>query len=656
MKVIFLFIKDLRILWRDPKTVLLILIGPLIMMVVIGLVFSVSAQPGTDQLTAIKVGVCDNDHSTLSANFTDFINQTFTTTTGDTDFHGPGGSCETQLHQELREGGLMAVMIIPEGFEAGIERGETEELHIIVNNGNPQISVIMTSVFDGFVGRMSKEMSSEFVSATWIKLAEMRDNLVDLNAQLSGSKGKFSSLRDQMGLISDDLGSMDVATMKSYLYRARSSLETSKAKTSEYQTEVNFFIGQIDEMDAELDDAGVTLEDADDELVQTRSDLVRTRNNLQQTYDDGECDEASNPPYTGDPQVDEYITRWVILCQDVDIAIDDIDSLIIDVDNHRATITELQIDISEAKDTLGDIRAELVDLERDLGDTSDVHEMESNFDYMLASMENLERTKANSTKTLGEAEKLLSVTLSDIDSLEKSSGSAVDVLTSLVDRPPSSVVTPINLNMEFLFTDSFRNIDAFFPAVLSIVVMFVSVLFAAVSVIKEKKMGTMTRLRMAPVSIFWFVVGKISITLLIVSLQIILLFAVSFALFQVEMNWVMVPVAFIVACALAVTSAAAGMIIASIARTENTAILASLVICIPLMFLSGVFFPWELMLPEIRTASFVSPLTNAVNVLNSLLIYSKMGIDLKNVLLSSGYLVFWSVASLLISTLLLKKQ
>ncbi|MCD4739763.1 ABC transporter permease [archaeon] len=649
MKLFFLFLKDLRILKRDPKTVFLILMGPLLIMIVIGLIFSSSSQPELEQMSAIRVGVCDQDQSEFSGKFTEFISKNFEAVIPES------GECDQQLRIELNEGRLMALVSIPLGYQEGIEKGEQKRINITVNDGHPQLAMILTSVMDGYIGKTSENISIEFVKATWINLDYMADNLTGLEESLDDTKSEFASLKDEMNRVSEDMDNIDVDSMKYRLNNAVENVEDTEVEINTYRADVERYLEDVNEMQVYISDASSTLDQTDSDLIQTRNDLVQTRSDLQQSYNDGECWEASNPPYTGDPSIDEYINRWVALCNDLEDAINNIDALIIDVDNHRDNIDDLQDDLSNSQKKIDEIENELIYLKNSLSDTSDIDDMKNSFAYMQETMDELELTKANSQQTLANAETLLDSTLGNIDSLKDSAKNSSTMLETLTSRDETSVVSPIALNTHKLF-GNFRNIDAFFPAVLSIIVMFVSVLFAAVTVIREKQRGTLHRLKMAPVNTFWFVFGKILVTLLIASFQVVILFGIALVLFQVRLNMIMIPAAFIVACMLAMTSAAIGMMIASASKTENTAILASLVICLPLMFLSGVFFPWELMLPMMRTVSLLSPLTSAVNVLNSLLIYSDKGFDLVNVLLSSSYLVLWSIVSTVISTLLLKIQ
>lgn len=652
MKLFFLILKDLRVLERNPKTILLLLIGPMIIMMIIGLIFSASAQPELEQLSAINVGVCDNDKSELSGEFKEFLGKNFNTKNA-----SQMGviECETGLRKKLDEGTLMAVVIIPDEFEEGIKNGEAKIVEIEINNGKPQLAMILSTTIGNYIGEVSKNVSSEFVSSTWTNLTDISSGLDSLSTDLETSKGDFDSVRYKLKITQRDLNNIDTETMEAQLNNAQNQAANNRDEREQYKQDIDIYLDEIDDLQNNLLDARYTLNEIDADLIKNRDNLIQTRQDLQTTHEDAECDEADNPPYTGDPAMDEYITRWVVMCQNIETAIADINILTNDIYEQRQNVAQLQGEITDARNNLNSIETKLVSLQYDLDDTTEIDQMQSDLNSMERTIDDLKDTKENAELTLGSANDLLNETLANIDVLREDAQGTSGVLKDLTSRSTSSVITPISARSTYVFKE-FRKIDAFFPAVLSIVIMFVSVLFAAVTVIREIENGTMKRLKMSPVMTLWIVLSKVFVTLLMVSLQIIVLFAIALMIFNVSINYWMIIPAFFASGLLAVTASAIGMVIASVSKTENTAILASLVICIPLMFLTGVFFPWELMIPIMRIASLISPLTNAVNILNTLLIYSSKGFDIIGVLISSGYMFVWCVGSIIVSTLFLRRK
>jgi len=96
-----------------------------------------------------------------------------------------------------------------------------------------------------------------------------------------------------------------------------------------------------------------------------------------------------------------------------------------------------------------------------------------------------------------------------------------------------------------------------------------------------------------------------------------------------------------------------GMAIATFAESENTAMLTSLVLSIPMLFLCGVFFPFEIMPQLMVKIGSALPITMGIRALDSVLIYRE-GFDVL-----AGYLaplLLYGIAGLELAYFLLRKE
>jgi ABC-2 type transport system permease protein len=71
-----------------------------------------------------------------------------------------------------------------------------------------------------------------------------------------------------------------------------------------------------------------------------------------------------------------------------------------------------------------------------------------------------------------------------------------------------------------------------------------------------------------------------------------------------------------------------GLLIGSLSENENVAILFSLMLSLPFLFLSGTFFPLELMPGYIQLTSRIIPLRNEVRLLKQTMV---LGWDLETI-------------------------
>jgi ABC-2 type transport system permease protein len=82
-----------------------------------------------------------------------------------------------------------------------------------------------------------------------------------------------------------------------------------------------------------------------------------------------------------------------------------------------------------------------------------------------------------------------------------------------------------------------------------------------------------------------------------------------FTLFNIYFSVALIAVAF----------AAIGIAVSNFSKSQSTAILASLLLVIPMLFLSGIIFPIEFMDPGMRTFSMLLPLTAANTLLTDVI-------------------------------------
>ena len=109
------------------------------------------------------------------------------------------------------------------------------------------------------------------------------------------------------------------------------------------------------------------------------------------------------------------------------------------------------------------------------------------------------------------------------------------------------------------------------------------------------------------------------------------------------------PVTFLILILCVIIFVSIGMIIASFSSSESTAILAAIIIVIPMMFLSGIFIPTEKLPYEIQSVSSYLPLTLAASIMEGASFYNS--IPWQNVLL----LLLYTIISLTVSYFALKK-
>jgi ABC-2 type transport system permease protein len=167
-------------------------------------------------------------------------------------------------------------------------------------------------------------------------------------------------------------------------------------------------------------------------------------------------------------------------------------------------------------------------------------------------------------------------------------------------------------------TASLNGASYFVPSILAMAIMQLGV-FAAVPLVQQREKLILKRLGATPLPRATLVGSNVLLRLLIAAGQTVIILAVGIGFFHVEVTGSYLAIfAFIALGAVAFT--ALGYVIASFARTEEAANGITQVVQLPMMFLSGIFFPIALMPDWLKGVSTLLPLTYLADALRQTMV------------------------------------
>ena len=209
----------------------------------------------------------------------------------------------------------------------------------------------------------------------------------------------------------------------------------------------------------------------------------------------------------------------------------------------------------------------------------------------------------------------------------------------LSGRPPS-----LTVDSRPLQTQDLTNAAYFVPSILAMALMQLGV-FAAIPLTAQREKLILKRLNATPLSRGTLVASNVFTRLIIAIFQTLIIVGIGGVLFGVTIVGSLIVVAGLVVLG-AMVFLSIGYVIASYARTEDTANSLASMVQFPLMFLSGIFFPIDFMPEWLRPVAAVMPLTYLGDALRQVMVggaaYAPLGLD---VLVLGG----WLVVSFLIS-------
>lgn len=195
----------------------------------------------------------------------------------------------------------------------------------------------------------------------------------------------------------------------------------------------------------------------------------------------------------------------------------------------------------------------------------------------------------------------------------------------LSGRPPVLSVQPQSLQ-----TQQLSDVSYFVPSILAMALMQLGI-FAAIPLVQQREKLILKRLSATPLPRWTLVVSNILVRLVLAALQTVLILAIGVGLLGVQVSGDWFRIVAVVALG-AVTFVSIGYVIASFARTEEAANGMTSVVQFPLMFLSGIFFPLEIMPTWLRSIATFMPLTYLGDALRQVMVggtpFVPLGVDM----------------------------
>jgi ABC-2 type transport system permease protein len=145
------------------------------------------------------------------------------------------------------------------------------------------------------------------------------------------------------------------------------------------------------------------------------------------------------------------------------------------------------------------------------------------------------------------------------------------------------------------------------PAMIGIILQYLTTMLTATSIVRERERGTIEQLIVTPLRSWELMIGKLMPYVLIAFLNTIEVLTIGVLLFHVPINGDLLLLLTLTGLFL-VTTLGIGLLISSIANTQQEAMLTTMFTLLPSIFLSGFFFPLAAMPVWLQIVSYAIPL------------------------------------------------
>lgn len=572
---------------RERRTLLLMITAPLLVLFIMGAIFS-----GSTSLEGKgAIGMCDLDQSATSQLFADGIRNSSRVVD-----YGSGGECAMALEMDVRQGRLAAGFVLPYGYEEGLAQGKTQNITLVLDNSKFQVSPSLEAFVKAAVQETDQKIGMQFIMTVWERLDAADAKLGKLLPEINATREKAIEMKARLQGTSDSLDSLDISNVREQIFLANRTVDGTVDALS--QAEAN-----LTKIQSNFEDYDITLNQTQSDLEGINSTLANASDYIAGAKAGMNCSEPIFMP-------------TCISLNSVEAQLNGTQELL---GARLGKVIKAREDLSEANATIQEFKAGIaqakngsVDARQRLSGLSDfVQELEQNRNGALA-------TIADAKQSLDE---IIGRTY-DLADIISSSRAQIREITS---QRPEFVISPMMVESVYIFGQK-PFFEFMLPSLLPLILMFVALFLSSTSLVREKYSGTLMRVYTSQVDRFEYVAVKVlsyTIVLMPEAILLALVASVFYGAFPLEDlgTWFFVMQSLAL---LTLTFVSLGVLIAIYSESEATAFLASLVVGLPMLFLSGLLFPFEFMPPLVAITGILSPLSQAVLSMQAAILYKSL--------------------------------
>ncbi|MBI5072434.1 ABC transporter permease [Candidatus Woesearchaeota archaeon] len=579
--------KNFKVLIRSKSSALIILLGPFLIIFLIGVAFN------TTNLHGIRVAIYAEDTSNP-------VLDQIKTSLKDNDFAITETATEDECINMVKSGGAHICMSFP-----GSLTKDSLSRQIIFHVDYSKVNLVFTilNVITNEVKDISTDLSVEYtrllieqMNRTGAEIEEKSSLVADLSDNAQQMKENLQALSAELNGInvsSKELGLSDTA---SYISQSQSQIDEFSAITEETTASGLELLDSLDtyiaSFKSDLDAQITTVED-----FQSKVDTYET---LACAFDFSAVEGLSFDPCSDLESIASSLNDTVTEAQSLGSQFDEIQSQLDDVRSQLETAQEEQSTIlSTAQSNLDSLQSQLDSSSTKIDEMSDKKDaIASDIDSLVA---------------------MLDENIATIDDVQSSIGNISDQLKNGDLEDPEHIVNPILTQIKPILEKK-TYLDYTMPALVVLIIMFMSILLSSTIVMTEKGSRAYFRNYITPIPDLSFLISIYLTNIIIVLIQASILLVIAQVAFGVSIFSNIVPIAVAV---LIISSIfiLLGMCIGYLFVSEETATLASISASSIFLLFSSFLIPIESLSKTIAAVAMYNPFVLAEGVLRQLIIF-----------------------------------
>ncbi len=262
----------------------------------------------------------------------------------------------------------------------------------------------------------------------------------------------------------------------------------------------------------------------------------------------------------------------------------------------------------------------------------------------------------------GDAQVLLLLDGSDAFTLQSGYGAAMaiaqahatDLTVEKVSRMGAFDIgqLPISTSVHILYNPDMDDMTFIIPAMAAMLVQILAVSMTAMSVVREREVGTIEQLLVTPVRPLELIVGKLTPNIFIAALDLAIVILFGHFWFGVAFKgnpWLFAWLSLV----FIISGLGLGLLVSTVVRTQKEAQQATAVLMLVAMMLSGFVYPRAPMPPLVRAVGNLIPLTYFTQIVRGIV---TKGVGLTFIWHDTLALIGYAVLVMLLAALTFKKR
>ncbi len=176
---------------------------------------------------------------------------------------------------------------------------------------------------------------------------------------------------------------------------------------------------------------------------------------------------------------------------------------------------------------------------------------------------------------------------------------------------------PVRIESRAWYNPFLKSRNFYIPGVIAMMVMVITLILSSMAVVREKEIGTMEQIMVTPMKKWEFIAGKLLPFGAIGVVNVLVVTAVSVFWFNIPLAG-SIPLLLFAAVLYLMNTLGMGLLISTISRTQQQAMLSAFFVIFPASLLSGFAFPIANMPPLIRALTIFNPMRYMMTVLREI--------------------------------------